>query len=130
VSWIDVCGKDRADIALQVSQQVTDKIGAGKFRTEDIEYIARVDRRLVDGTLTVSDARLEKLRRLCQLWEVDLKAGEISSHRKIIGPLIVAFKKLLLPIVRVLFKDTLRQQRDFNAAAISLLAELCRKEAG
>jgi hypothetical protein len=127
-SWLNIRGKDAPDIAEALEQSVNAKVAAGKFRREDIEYIARIDRQLVKGTLDVSDSRLEKLRRLCQLWEVDLKAGEITSHRRIIGPFIVAFKKLLLPMVRVLFKDTLRQQRDFNAATISLLTELSQEK--
>ena len=127
MTWLKVCGAEREDIAHELEGAVAAKISAGKFRAADVEYIARIDRGLVDGALEVSDSRLEMLRRLCRLWEVDLKAGEISSHRKILGPFIVAFKRLLLPMVRALFKDTLRQQRDFNAAAIAMLTELSRE---
>lgn len=128
MGWIEVCGSDRAELGTEVRQRVASKISQGRFRSEDVDYIARIDRRLVEGTLNIDAVRLEKLRRLCQLWEVELKIGEITSHRKLVGPLIVACKKLLLPMLRMLFKDTLRQQRDFNAAAISLLTELCQEK--
>ena len=126
-TWLSVAGEAAPDIARELSEAVEQKIAQGKYRREDVEYIGRIKRQLVDGTLDVSESKLEKLRRLCQLWEVDIKPSEISSHRPFIGPVIVAFKKLLFPILRVLLKDTLRQQRDFNSAAISLLTELCQK---
>ncbi|MCB0353122.1 MAG: hypothetical protein KDD64_06335, partial [Bdellovibrionales bacterium] len=73
----------------------------------------------------VSDEVLEKLRRLCQLWNVRLLPQEkITSHRPLIGPVIVAVKKAIFPIVRYILKDVLHQQRSFNAAAIQLLAEI------
>ena len=83
--------------------------------------------KLCDGSLKLSKKRLEKLRRLCQLWEVNLKPAEITSHRKVIGPLIVAVKKLVYPILKVLLKETIKQQRDFNAAAVALIADLANE---
>ena len=81
----------------------------------------------VKGVLQVSNDQLEKLRRLCQVWDVDIRPGEITSHRPIIGRVIVAGKKLLFPVIRALLKNYLSQQREFNAAAISLLADLCSR---
>jgi hypothetical protein len=129
-SWLKVAGKPADALAAELELLVRKKIESGKFRSEDVEYIERINRQLVKGTLALSDSKLEKLRRLCQLWEIEVKSGEISSHRKVVGPFIVAFKKVLFPIVKVLLKDTLRQQRDFNAAAIALLTELSQEDSG
>ena len=74
------------------------------------------------------DPSLDKLRRLCQLWDVDLRCSGITSHRPVLGPFIVAMKKLFYPFLRVFLKDALQQQRDFNAAAVSLLADLASKQ--
>ncbi len=49
---------------------------------------------------------------------------DATSHRKYAGPVIVAAKKLIYPILRAFFKDTLHQQRSFNAGSIALMAEL------
>ncbi len=127
-TWLTVCGVEDPTRAGELAKKVDARIEAGVYARSDVEYLARIDRSLVQGTLSINETKLEKLRKLCQLWEIDLKPVEISSHRKFIGPIIVGIKKLLFPIVRVLFKNTLKQQRDFNAAAISLLTELCKDE--
>ena len=127
-SWLTVAGSSAPELAAALQAAVERKISAGTIKRQDVDYIGRINRELVAGTLRVSDSKLEKLRRLCQLWEVDMKVGPVTSHRKYVGPIIVTFKNLLFPILRVLLKDTFRQQRDFNAAAISLLTELCQEE--
>ena len=130
MSWLSVCASEAPELEHKLAESVRLKVQAGKFEQRDIEYLARLKRPLVDGTLAISDQRLEMLRRLCQLWEVDIKQGKITSHRKIVGPLIVAFKRALFPLLRVLLRDFIKQQRDFNSAAISLLADLSREESG
>lgn len=122
--WIKVLGSDDPSLEEAVNNAVRSKISSGEFAEKDVNYVASLERPLLPGELAVSAGRLEKLRRLCQLWDVDLKVTEISSHRPVIGPVIVAFKKMLVPLLRALFKDMIRQQRDFNAAAIKLLADL------
>ena len=122
--WIKVAGRDSPDIEQELEDRVNAAIGAGDYSRDDAAYIAKLNLGLTKGALDVSDDHLEKLRRLCQLWEVDIRIGEISSHRKIIGPLIVGAKRLLYPVLRVFLRDFIRQQRSFNAAAISLLGDL------
>ena len=122
--WLKISGEDSPEISQDMLCRVERRISAGEYSSDDVKYIEKLSLRLAERSLQISDGRLEKLRRLCQLWEVDLRPGRISSHRKFVGPLIVAAKRLCLPVLRALFKDTLRQQRDFNAAVISLLAEI------
>ena len=122
--WIKILGEEAPALERELSGAVSARVEKGEYAVRDIEYISALKRPLATQTLKLSPDRLEKLRRLCQLWDIELKATHIESHRKILGPLIVAVKKMLLPILRVLLKDMIRQQRDFNAAAIRLLAEL------
>jgi len=118
-----------AGLAQALERRVADKIAAGKYKREDVHYVRDVTFMPVQEALQLSTDRLEKLRRLCQLWEVDLKPPrEISSHRPLIGPIIVGAKKLFFPILRVFLKETLRKQRDFNAAAIALLADVANEK--
>lgn len=35
---------------------------------------------------------------------------------------------MVFPVIRVLLKDSFKQQRDFNAAAVSMLAELLNRQ--
>jgi hypothetical protein len=64
---------------------------------------------------------------LCQIYSVDIKEREISSHRRFVGPCIVAVKKVLFKIVKVLLGPTFKHQRDFNAVTVSLLIDLCNE---
>ena len=122
--WIKVLGAEDPALESSLCSAVSKKIESGEFTQKDIDYISKLERPLLPGELSVSTSRLEKIRRLCQLWDVDLKVPQIESHRKIVGPVIVAAKKMMIPVLRVIFKDMIRQQRDFNAAAIKLFAEL------
>lgn len=127
-NWIKSYGSYDKTLANDVLLRVENKIAQKDFSKENIHYVDKLDVSLTKGSLKVSDERLEKLRALCQIWYVDLKQGEISSHRKYIGPLIVTFKKAVFPVIRFFMKDFLRQQRSFNAKTISLLADLCNEK--
>lgn len=94
----------------------------------DIEYIQKLKLKLIDGGLDISEKDLEKLSLLCKLWDVELKPSQISSHRPVLGHAIVALKKLIFPIIRVMLKDSFKQQRDFNAAAVSMMAEILNRQ--
>ncbi len=126
-SWLEIGGKADPKLAQKLSESVREKIQRGEFLDKDVRYVSDLSRPLISETLNVSDQRLQKLRTLCQLWDVDIKGTNITSHRKYVGPIIVAFKRALLPIVKVLLKDTINQQRDFNAASISLLTDLANE---
>ena len=121
--WLSAGALDGAALEARASAAVAARVAEGRFKRTDVEYISRLNLPVVEGALNISDRQLEKLRRLCQLADVDLVPARISSHRPYIGPVIVAAKKVLFSILKVLLKDTLRKQRDFNAAVISYLAE-------
>lgn len=123
-SWLTINGESNTELEAKLAALVANKIATKEYEQRDLEYIDMLKRPLIDGSLITSTQRLEKLRTLCQLWDVDIKAVKITSHRPVIGPIIVAFKKALQPIIKILLKDFIRQQKDFNAATISLLADL------
>lgn len=103
---------------------MAERLDAKQFRADEIEYVRGANFAPVRGELRVSEAELNILRRLCQAWEIELRPGKITSHRPVIGPLIVGFKKLLFPLVQVFLKDLVRQQRDFNSSSIALMGAL------
>ncbi|NDC39462.1 MAG: hypothetical protein EBZ48_15725 [Proteobacteria bacterium] len=123
-AWIVARGADAPDLCALVESRVSARIQAGDFLPDTVQYCNEVSFHPVSGDLTVSDKRLEQLQKLCQLWDVQLRPKEVTSHRKIIGPLIVAAKRLAYPVLGAFLKDSFHQQRSFNAAAIALLAEL------
>lgn len=132
MTWIEVPTDTPASgeqLASLMSERVRRHLTEGHYKQGDIDFVRDVSFLPVKGQLDVSDQLLERLRRLCQLWEVDLLAPrQLSSHRKFIGPLIVAAKRLAFPILKIFLKDTLRRQRDFNAQVIVTLAELAAQQ--
>jgi len=124
IPWIKVCGEPATELAERVAAQVNARIASGEFARRDIEYVSTLDRRLFSGNVQMSEENFDRLRNLCRLWDIDIKVGEIRSHRPVIGPIIVAVKKVLLPILRMLLKDTIRQQRTFNGLVVETVAQI------
>lgn len=133
-SWLKICGAEDKAIENRIAQACADKISQGLYDENRVRYVEKLSFAYGSSafdvkSFKVADAQLEKLRRLCQLWDVDIRVGGISSHRKFIGPFIVAFKKVLFPLIKVLLKDFIEQQREFNATCIALLSELSAQSA-
>jgi hypothetical protein len=124
--WIRYCGDAAPDLENELAASVRARLAEGLFKPEDVEHIRTLPLRIIEKSADFSNDRLERLRRLCQLWYLEIKEGQISSHRRIVGPIIVAVKRLLFPIFRAFFKETLQQQRAFNAEVIELMADLSR----
>ena len=126
-NWIRVLGKSEPELEQRLQRSLDAKIHSGQVSLDEIRRVEKLTF-LSPGRLDTSPEALDKLRRLCQLWDVDLRCSGITSHRALIGPFIVAAKKIFYPMLRVFLKDTLQQQRDFNAAAVSLLADLASQK--
>ena len=126
--WILVQGQRDTELSSKIERSVCALLESGQLSKSEVERVRKLDLAAVSGQLNIPDSQLEKLRRLCQVWDVDVRLTHLSSHRRYIGPLIVFFKRATLPVLRLLLKDTLRQQRDFNAAALALLSELCANQ--
>lgn len=124
-NWIKIQGES-APIELLNSLEggVASKIGSGAYSDRDIKYLASLNRPVISQRLEVTADRLEKLRAMCQAWDIDFKPVSVSSHRRFIGKFIVAAKKGLQPIIKALLKDTIAQQRNFNAAVILAVTDL------
>lgn len=130
-SPIVVCGDPGDELYKELKKSVTNKIEQNKLKADELKYIERLNlmptRDHSGESIDIDPKYIERLKTLCQLWDIDLRVDNISSHRPFIGPVIVAFKKFIFSILRVLLKNTLRQQRDFNAGVINLLSELSKK---
>lgn len=122
VGWIRNSGQNDAELCHEITVRVTKKLERGEYTQNDLLYIQKL-KFAFSNLNQVSDKKLEKIRDLCKHWDIDIRHIGISSHRRFIGPIIVAIKKLLFPLLKTLLRDTLRQQRNFNAAVISYLVE-------
>lgn len=121
-----IVNQGKQDLALEqrVLAQLTQRMNKCKFKAEDVAYVKSLSLFPVKDASNIDDETLERLRRLCEVWEVQFKSPKITSHRAIIGPLIVFVKRLLYPLLQVFLKEPFAQQRKFNAEALSLLAEI------
>ena len=124
MSWITVTGENDRVLEEELSNHSQARIRESGLSKKEIDHITGLKASVRKGPLKVNDEVLEKLRTLCMSWDIDLKPREITSHRKILGPFIVAVKRLFYPVLRAFLSDTLAAQRHFNGTAISLLAEL------
>jgi hypothetical protein len=126
-AWFSVCGERDVALAARTAARVAELETRGLCATAEQEHVREL--RLGPSTdgFSTSPYRLELLRRLCQIYSVDIKEREISSHRRFVGPCIVAVKKVLFKIVKVLLGPTFKHQRDFNAVTVSLLIDLCNE---
>ena len=107
----------------QINQKVDEELP--KY-TSQFELIKSVNAANFELPLKgCSSPVIDKFRVACGRWKVDLKPPQaISSHRPIIGPVIVFAKKMIYPILRNLLRDYTREQKEFNAATLAILAEL------
>lgn len=126
-TWLKVCGESDQSLASELEGRVRQKIENKEFSADNVYYVSKVDLRPVKNSLDLSDIELEKLRAMCSLWSLELRPVTITSHRRFIGPLIVAAKKIAFPIIRIFMRDVLRQQSSFNAATIAMVTEIANR---
>jgi hypothetical protein len=114
---------DTAKLQLHVEEAVLARQSQGTYTLPEREHI-RQRKIFTQVQDKIPVEHLDAIRRLCQLWDVQVLPKNIQSHRKFIGPVIVWTKRKLFPIMEFVLKDCLRQQREFNAAAIQAIAEI------
>lgn len=127
LEWFSVCGESDAGLAARSAARVAEVCKQDGCSTQELEHVENLRLSPHEGGFSTSAYRLELLQRLCQIYSIDIKEREISSHRKVLGPCIVAVKKVLFSLVKVLLGPTFKHQRDFNAVTVSLLIDLCNE---
>ena len=113
----------------ELSENSSASLKKHNFSAISLSYLKKLDRSIsLSGQYSAqNEVLIEKLRTLCKFWDVDPTVGQISSHRKYIGPLIVKAKMALFSVLRVLLKPSYEKQRNFNAQVIELLTEIIKK---
>jgi len=126
-SWLKIKGDPIPGIESQIDGIVASKISSGAFSQRDVDYLAKLSRPVLNEKILVTGERLEKLRAMCQSWDIDFRPVQITSHRKFIGKFIVGFKRAIQPVIKALLRDTIAQQRNFNASVISAVTDLANE---
>jgi hypothetical protein len=126
LGWFSLCGELDSELAMRTASRVAAVYKQqGGCSAQELEHVQSLKVSPAGAGFSTSAYRLELLRRLCQIYSVDIKEREISSHRKVVGPCIVVIKKILFSLVKVLLGPTFKHQRDFNAVTVALLIDLC-----
>lgn len=132
MSWMTVCGHGNSSLQDEIARDAQETRARVNVVSDYEEYVRTLcilgdDSPRFMGNLSLNAEQLELLRRLCKMYDIEIRPHEISSHRRVIGPCIVAAKRVLFRIIAALLGPTLRQQREFNATAVTLLAKLSAK---
>jgi len=99
-----------------------------EYSAKEIEEVASFSERLFPPDFEITTELTENFRVLTRHSKVELRPKEISSHRKFVGPIIVAFKSVLFKLMGVILKDTLASQEIFNRYVVKALAKESEKK--
>jgi O-antigen chain-terminating methyltransferase len=121
---------DVAKIMKQIQERVLEKKKAGVYTDEEIREVSELKNQISPQQGGSYGELALHLRRLHHNWEVANSAALITSHRKILGPFIVALKKIGFRIFRFIAHPFVIRQTEFNAASVRfasvLMEELSR----
>jgi hypothetical protein len=118
-----IAGEQGRQALERVRARLADRMARGILEREEVERVSA--RRL--HTFAGDDAASEIFRRCCVTWEVD-RAPPITSHRPVIGPVLVAVKRAVRRVLRYQTEAQLSRQRDFNWNLLLVLRELLERE--
>ena len=120
---------DQYRLEERVQQAFAERLDAEPdYNLQEIDKVCSVDRRLFPEGYDPEFQTFENVRVLCRLSQFELQeAKEISSHRKLLGPVIVLLKKLTWPFIKIHLKGSYDGQSEFNAMMVEVLAESVRK---
>jgi hypothetical protein len=127
-SWLSVAGAEAPQLAESLAVAVRGWVDSGSMPVGEPARVASVATGIAKGAFSTSRERLELLRELCHIYSAGIQSEKITSHRPVIGPVIVAAKKMLFRVIASLLGPTFRFQRDFNARVIRLLGDLCNED--
>lgn len=104
----------------EIKERVRQRRASGFYSDEEVRRIAKME---LEVTEVVPGFREEVEHHLAVLNDAWDTAADpvISSHRRILGPIIVALKKLLRQVTRPYITLVLARQVDFNSRLLHLL---------
>ena len=126
-TWLVVAGLSNSELANTLRSRVVRCEEGGIIPSGEQARVAQLSRAIATGEFVVAPQRLELLRELCHIYSAGILADKITSHRRFLGPVIVAFKKALFRLIAALLGPSFTSQRQFNAGVIRILGSLCNE---
>ena len=112
-------------MSAEIERRLEERRQRGLVDAAEIERVSAATPATLEGDGILSDA----FRRCCETWEVD-RPIEIRSHRAVLGPVLVAAKRLLLRLLRFHTETAWRRQREFNRNLLLVVRECLRRGDG
>lgn len=123
-------GVNVEELMKEIHRRVLEKKQAGVYTDEDLHKLAALKADLAPKKNERSSELGLHLRKLHANWDVASNGGDIRSHRKLLGPLLVQIKKVGLKAIRFLASAFFTKQTEYNAANVRfntvVLEELTR----
>ena len=118
------------EIMKEIQRRVLEKKQAGIYSDEEIQRITELKQDLSPKKNERYSEMNLHLRKLHHNWDVAASAAIITSHRKILGPFMVALKKLGFRTLLFFGSAFFTRQTEYNAAGVRfssvVLEELTR----
>jgi hypothetical protein len=118
-----IAGEIGRGVVEKVRARLADRLARSILDGDEIARVSRMPLRTFAG----DDAASEIFRRCCVTWEVD-RVPALTSHRPLIGPLLVAIKRVARRLLRFQTEAQFSRQRDFNWNLLLVLRELLERD--
>ncbi len=122
--------KSIKDLNSQLVTKLKNRLKEDKnYLEEEILKVSKLQHRLFPEGFELSTKDATAVRSLCTLSQTDLKpVRAISSHRKYIGPLIVALKKATWPMIKFHLTNSFKGISQFNSWAVFSISNIISKQ--
>ena len=118
-----IAGEIGRGVVEKVRARLADRLARGILDRDEIARVSTMPLRTFGG----GDVASEIFRRCCVTWEVD-RVPALTSHRPLIGPLLVAIKRVARRLLRFQTEAQFSRQRDFNWNLLLVLRELLERD--
>jgi len=118
-----IAGPQGERAAAEVARRVGDRRARGILDDAEVERVAAAALHTFEG----DDTTAEIFRRCCVTWEVD-RPPKLTSHRPVVGAVIVSVKRVVRRMLRFQTEAQLSRQRDFNWNLLLLLREILERD--
>jgi hypothetical protein len=118
-----IAGEIGGAVAETVRARLAERLARGILDPDEIARVSTMPLRTFAG----DDRASEVFRRCCVTWEVD-RVPALTSHRPLVGPLLVAVKRVARRLLRFQTEAQFSRQRDFNWNLLLVLRELLERD--
>ena len=119
------CRPEQRALESSIRENLAVRLDGFNYTQAEIEQVANLDRALFPAGFVLEKDKCEELRVLARLSRCELKHSHmITSHRKVLGPFIVAGKRLLWRIVRANLENHFSALEEFCSQLVESHARL------